>query len=84
MSRANSFHVDYFGPIECWPQGGWSVYQITGDEIADRVVREKIDPRGFYTGKVTHRHSWCGYIGTFTTLADAMAAIEQHTDKVLP
>ena len=54
----------------------WSVYQINGDQIADRVVRERVNPKGWYEGKVIARHSWCGYLGGFKSLPEAMAAIE--------
>ena len=66
----SEFHLSFFDRCEPhWPRGGWSLYQITGDEIADRIRRDG-------KGKVTERHSWCGYIGTFETLPEIMAAIE--------
>ena len=77
----NSFHIQWDGPCEPhWPRGAWSVYRISGEEIADRIVREKIvmPERGppYYSGKVIARHSWCGYLGMWETLPEAMAAIE--------
>lgn len=76
------FHIQRDDPcLPHWPRGAWSVYQINGDQIADRIVREKIEhpERGpaYYTGKVIARHSWCGYVGMFEKLADAMAEIER-------
>ncbi len=77
MSDGNSFHIQWSGPCEPhWPQGAWPVYQIDGDQIADRVVRERVNPKGYYEGKVIARHSWCGYLGMFKTLPEVMAAIE--------
>lgn len=65
------YHLQHFGPVEPhWPRGGWSLYRITGDQIAQRVVYKK--------GKVVERHSWCGYIGIFETLQEAMEAIEKE------
>lgn len=26
-----------------WPNGAWSVYRITGDEIADRIVHKSVN-----------------------------------------
>ena len=74
------YHIRHSGPcLPHWPRGEWSVYQITGDQIADRTVREKVvrHPNGaYYSGEVIARHSWCGYLGMWETLAEAMAAIE--------
>lgn len=64
----HSYHVTFNDPIEPhWPRGGWSVYRITGDQIADRIVREKINPKGWYEGNVIARYSWCGYLGMTET-----------------
>ena len=72
--RDLSFHISWSGPYEPhWPRGAWSVYQITGDEIAARVER--------YKGSVIARHPWCGYIGLFETLPEVMVAIEAAQKK---
>ena len=63
------YHITHFSPTDPWPRGGWSLYQITGDEIARRITFDK--------EKVTERHSWCGYLGIYETLAEVMAAIEE-------
>ena len=77
MSDSNSFHVQWDGPCEPhWPRGGWLVYQIDGDQIANRVVRECVNPEGYYEGNVIARYSWCGYLGMFETLLEVMTAIE--------
>ena len=73
-----SYHVQFCAPNDVWPNGGWSVYQINGDQIADRIVRERINPKGWYEGGVTHRHSWCGYLGMVETLEDAMEMIKRN------
>jgi hypothetical protein len=75
------YHISSFNANDVWPHGGWSLYQINGDQIADRVVRERINPKGYYEGKVIARHSWCGFMGCFTTLDDIMAAIQDHENK---
>ena len=76
--RDSSYHITRNDPIEPnWPKGSWSVYQITGDQIADRIVREKINPKGWYEGKVIARHCWSGYLGMWVTLAEAVKAIEE-------
>lgn len=76
MSNLPHFHLTYDTPSENWPKGAWSVYQIDGDQIAQRTVWERVNPKGWYEGKVIARHSWCGYLGMFTTLAQACKAIE--------
>jgi hypothetical protein len=63
------FHLQHFGPCKVWPNGGWSLYEITGDEIAQRIIFDT-------TGKVFRRDSWCGYIGIFETLPEAMEAMQ--------
>lgn len=74
----NQSHIDWFGPSDAWPIGGWSLYKISGDQIADRVVRERVNvDGGYYEGDAIARHSWCGYIGIFATLPELMKAIEQ-------
>lgn len=76
------FHLTKSAPSEHWPDGSWSVYQITGDQIADRIVRERVNAEArvpYYEGKVIARHSWCGYLGMTVTLADAMALIADAT-----
>jgi len=73
-----SFHLSWSDPIEPhWPLGAWSVYRINGDQIADRVVRERVNPEGYYEGKVIARHSWCGFLGMFKTLPEVVAAIDE-------
>ncbi len=65
----HSYHITFNDPIEPhWPNGSWSVYRITGDQIADRIVRERVVTETqngvpYYEGKVIARHSWCGYLG---------------------
>jgi hypothetical protein len=68
--KRNEFHLQRFDPCEPhWPAGGWSLYQISGDEIAQRVVFDK-------DGKAVRRDSWCGFLGCFETLQAATDAIE--------
>lgn len=62
------FYIQNFPANDVWPSGGWSLYRINGDQIAERI---KFDQNG----KVTERYSWCGYIGCFTTLDEITAAI---------
>ncbi len=76
MHEHESYHVDYFPPNDVWPKGGWSVHKINGDQIADRVVREKVNPKGYYEGGVIARHSWCGYIGISPTLEGIVGLIK--------
>lgn len=68
------FHIQYSSPFKTeyvdWPNGCWSLYQITGDEISQRIVREG--------GKVVERHSWCGFVGCFHSMDDVSAAIKEH------
>ena len=34
-------------------------------------------------GKVVERHSWCGYISIYETLAEVMVAIEEDRNEVI-
>jgi hypothetical protein len=76
------YHITRDPPcLPHWPNGAWSVYQISGDQIADRVVREEIvkpiDGPAFYKGKVIARHSWCGYLGMTETFDGVQKLIEK-------
>lgn len=76
------YHLQWCDPIEPqWPKGAWSVYQINGDQIAERIVRERVNPKGYYEGKVIARHSWSGYLGMTETLDGAKALIEKDMEK---
>jgi hypothetical protein len=72
MRQRDDYHLSYFGPcLPHWPRGGWSVYNIDGDQIAERIV---------FTGEWPHRSvvrrdSWCGYLGIWETLQEATEAI---------
>lgn len=75
--RLPHFYLSWDCPNDVWPKGGWGLFQIDGDQIADRTVRERVNPKGWYEGKVIARHSWPGYVGMFETLPEVMAAIEK-------
>ncbi len=66
------YHLQFFGPLKNeyvdWPATAVSVYRITGDQIADRVVKND-------KGEVTERHAWSGYLGCFNTPEEAIEAI---------
>lgn len=66
----NQFHFTQFPANNVWPYGGWSVYRITGDEIAARVT--------FKDGEVIARDPWCGYIGSYGSLREAVEAVQWH------
>lgn len=70
-----SFHLSWAPPLPHWPDGCWALYQISGDEIGVRYEHDK--------GKITAMHSWCGYLGTFATLAEVVAKIEEAKAKEL-
>jgi hypothetical protein len=69
------FHIQKDEPNENWPLGAWSLYQITGAEIAERTIWERIE--GKLT--ITERWPWNGYIGMFVTLDEVMKEIERLT-----
>lgn len=76
------FHLQFTPPspsLEHWPKGIWALYQIGGDQIAERIIfKEIVEGKSgapHYTGGIIARHSWCGYIGSFHTLAEAAAEI---------
>jgi hypothetical protein len=68
-----SFHVTFSPPgpgEQNWPDGFWSVYAISGDDIAKRI---KFDD----AGKVIRRDSWSGHLGgggSFEAVAKLIAA----------
>jgi hypothetical protein len=70
----HDYHISFFGPCQPhWPKGGWSIYHITGDDIAKRVEFGE-------DNKAVRRDSWCGYMGIFETLPEAMAAIKANEE----
>jgi hypothetical protein len=75
-SDYDQYHLSHFAATDPWPNGGWSVYKITGDQIAERI---EFAPRtsSIGTRKAVRRDSWCGYLGIGETLADAMKLIEE-------
>jgi hypothetical protein len=54
------YHITRDDPCKPnWPKGAWSVYAITGDQIAERVIWQEYNlERGYPKGKVVWRHSW--------------------------
>jgi hypothetical protein len=70
------YHLAWNEPNEVWPLGSWSVYQIGGDDIAERIIFERVNVDGYYEGDVIARHSWSGYLGMVDTLDGAKALIE--------
>jgi hypothetical protein len=68
------FHLAQFGPTKPWPNGGWSLYRITGEDIASRTIWERKES-GL---EITERWPWPGFIACFTTLAEASAAMEKE------
>lgn len=81
---SNSFHIQRFEAHKAndnWPTGGWSLYKIDGEQIANRTVWERVNPKGWYEGEIIARHAWCGFIGIFATLPEVMAEIEKALEK---
>lgn len=66
------FHITFTPPNKAmanWPKGFWALYEITGDQIAERIVR--------FEGKVIERHSWCGFIGGYNSIDEVAAEIKK-------
>jgi hypothetical protein len=40
-SAMEEYHITQFGPTDVWPNGGWSLYKITGDQIARMIVTDR-------------------------------------------
>lgn len=80
------YHLQFFGPLKSeyvdWPDGAVSVYHITGDEIADKIIRAEIVQHArygaYYRGDVIARHPWPGYLGCFKTMEEAAELIAEH------
>lgn len=58
------YHIAQFGPTSVWPEGGWSLFEITGAQIAERTIWEHKD--GKY--QIAERWPWPGFVGCFSTL----------------
>jgi hypothetical protein len=72
------YHITRDDPCKpYWPNGSWSVYRINGDQIADRIIRERVNPKGYYEGPVIARHSWCGFLGMTETFDGIRELIEK-------
>lgn len=71
------FHLQKHAPNANWPDGAWSLYRITGEQIAERTRWERQDGKHV----ITERWPWFGYIGMFTTLQQAVAAIDEEVAK---
>lgn len=65
------YHVTWVEPYDLWPEGAWSVYNITGDEIADCIVKDA-------AGKVAERHPWDGFLGMVSTIDQLGELLEAH------
>lgn len=80
--RATAYHLQVSGPcLPHWPNGCVAVYEINGDQIAERVVRAEVvkhENGAYYTGPVIARHSWPGYIGMVASVAEVPGLIERH------
>jgi hypothetical protein len=82
----NSYHLNFFGPLKSeyvdWPANSVSVYHISGEQIADRIIRAELVKHdrygGYYRGEVIARHPWPGYLGCFKSLTDAAELITEH------
>lgn len=68
------FHVRKETPNDVWPRGAWSLFRITGDEIARRII--------YADGKVVRRDSWPGYVGMYETKEQLMAAMVLACENV--
>jgi hypothetical protein len=73
--RHKEFHLQQFGPTKPWPNGGWSLSEITGEQIAERTIWTK--DSGKY--EVAERWPWPGFIGCFTTLDEAVAEMRARS-----
>jgi hypothetical protein len=80
----SQYHINWCPPNGVWPKGGWSLYRITGDEIAERIEWGK-PAKGYKTigRKVVRRDPWCGYIGMFETFSEREKAIDTDAAEVV-
>lgn len=75
------YHLLYFPPNDVWSNGGWSVYKISGDKIAESTVRERVNPKGWYEGGTIVRHPWQGFLGCVATLDEVNKLISKDMDQ---
>lgn len=75
-----SFHLTFSPPAarldgkpDPWPNGCWSVYEITGDEIARRIAYDD-------AGRIARRDPWPGFVACFDTLDAATDAIRKRME----
>jgi hypothetical protein len=73
MTDHRHFHISYFPPNDGWPQGGYALYEINGDEIARRIGFDNV-------GNVNRRDSWPGYIGTYDHMDRVAVAIRERSE----
>lgn len=68
------FHITQDTPIQPnWPNGAWSLYEITGAQIAERTIWTK--DSGKY--EIAERWPWPGYVGMFETFEQIVSKIEE-------
>lgn len=65
----SEYHISKFPPTDVFPLGGWSVYRISGDQIAQRII--------FENGKVVRRDSWSGFLGCYSSLEKLVETINE-------
>ena len=70
------YHIARCDPNDVWPKGGWSIYRITGDEIAKRIKTDM-------WGNVVERHSWPGYLGMVDSFDKVQAIIDADAAEVV-
>lgn len=67
------FHLRKETPNANWPRGAWSLYQITGEQIAERIRWERQNGKHV----IVERWPWFGYVGMFETFEQVMAKIKE-------
>lgn len=70
------FLVKPFGPINGWPKGGFSLYQVSAEDIARSIGFDR-------DGAVNRRDSLNGFIAAFEDLDGVQAEIARliNADK---
>lgn len=66
------FHISYFPPNTVWSEGGYALYEISGEEIARCIGFDE-------NGGINRRDSWPGYVANFATIGELSAFIEGRT-----
>lgn len=69
------YHIAQFGATSAWPAGGWSLYEITGEQIAERTIWERRGDKY----QISERWPWPGFVALYPTLEALLEEIRARS-----